>query len=378
MTLRSSELGARPNVSNPWLVMVGLLGALLGGCAEAGPPEGTELVLEIGGLEVYRAFEGELCAGTLRRIELQVLGLSELFEMEPPRARVSMFADAEAVSAACDRPWPVWGCTGGWGAHALPVSATHELAHVFTRAATGRVQTRPMLEEGIADRLEGWRVEPPAGHVSDLETLLAIQSSHDLDRLSSSLFVAWAIDRIGLDAVLDAFVTTSAAESDEEVGLALATSLGFASLADLQAEFDATHADTYPPLPDTTAVFSAEDLAEGVLLDTSCGAALTEGPSNGELTTTARLEIREAGQYEVSYSPIPYEQFKPWMVPPDPVHGRDLGYELALDCSYEVPVPRFVFHGPGQYEFSVVHSVDESFQARLSVRRVPGDHCTSD
>src|SRR5687768_8761722 len=48
------------------------------------PPEGAQLVLELGDLEVYQAFEGELCAGTLRRIELHALGLAELFGTEPP------------------------------------------------------------------------------------------------------------------------------------------------------------------------------------------------------------------------------------------------------------------------------------------------------
>lgn len=375
--------GGEPATSSHRLGVVGLCGVLLGGCAEddepplPDPPEGSALVLELGELQVYRAFEGELCAGTLRRIELQVRGLSELFAMEPPRARVFVHADATAVQAACNREWPVWGCAAWWGAHALPASATHELAHVFTNAAIDHVQTRPALEEGLADRLEGWRIEPPAGRLDELRTLIAVRSQRDVERLSAAVFMAWALDHSGLDAVLDALASTARAETDEEVGLALATSLGYASLTELQAEFDATRAETYPPLPDTTAVFSAEDLAEGVDFDTSCGASLTEGPTNRELTTTARLEIREAGQYEASYPPIPDDQFEPRMVPLEPA-DLDLDHEIALDCPFEVPVPRFVFYGPGEYEIAVVHSDEASYRTHLSVRRIRGDDCTWD
>jgi hypothetical protein len=119
--------------------------AVLAACSEPGPPalpeppEGAELVLELGDLEFYKVFDGDLCPGTLRRMELQTLGLAEHFDMDPPRARVFLYDTAEAVGEVCRFPA---GCAPWWGAHATPASVNHELVHVFVLAATGHARTR--------------------------------------------------------------------------------------------------------------------------------------------------------------------------------------------------------------------------------------------
>src|SRR5690606_30766621 len=154
------------------------------------PPDGAELVLELGELEVYKAFEGELCAGTLRRIELHVEGLSELFDMDPPRARVFLHAERAAVDEVCNSPISTRGCTSWWVAHSMPAAVNHELVHVFVRNATGHAWTRPAIQEGVASRLEGsgagsnsrassslWREKVVSLH--EFEEMLAIRSQHD-------------------------------------------------------------------------------------------------------------------------------------------------------------------------------------------------------
>jgi hypothetical protein len=366
------------------LALAGGVGWLLGACAEPDgpplpePPDGAELVLQMGQLEVYQAFEGVLCSGTLRRIELHVHGLVELFHIAPPRARVFIYADAEDVDAACNLSYPVWGCASWWGAHSLPAAVTHELVHVFVNESVGHVRTVRLLSEGLAHRLDGDVVVSPARPVEALEKLLTPGRSRDLDVLHSRMFVAWAVEEFGLDAVLDAYVATSSADDHAQVGAELANSLGFASLSDLQAEFDATRALWYPTLPDTTHVFSASDLAEGVAFDTSCQAPFAEGPTEQQATLTARLEILEGGQYEVFHDPIPFPELDLRLVSAEPVHDQDLARVKAQSCPYDVPVPRFVFPVAGQYEVTITRPLEDPVQVPLSVRRIPGDRCTTD
>jgi hypothetical protein len=374
-----------PSITGIALTFVGMVAVA---CAEQElpelpePPEGAELVLELGDLEVYKAFDGQLCAGTLRRIELHVDALAELFEMEPPRARVVLYAETDAIQDVC--PYTsgrTRGCALWWGANALPVAVAHELVHVFVFAATNQTRTRPFIQEGLAWALEGTR---PAWNnevsLVELEDMLAIRSSFDLPQRGERHFFAWAIDEYGLSAVLDAHIRTSKVETDEEFGLAFAQSFGFESLADLHAEYDATSALRYPHLPHTTRVFTAEELALGVDLDTSCTGAYTEGPSDSEITTIARLEIPEPGEYDISYPPIPLEDF--WQLylqytEPFYAEQRDLNIEIAQQCPFITPVPRFLFLVPGQYEFTISRPVGgESFQTKLSSYYRGGDECS--
>jgi hypothetical protein len=385
-----------------------LLGALLLGCAapeEAPPlpepPDGAELVLELGELEVYKAFEGELCAGTLRRIELHVEGLVELFDMDPPRARVFLHAEREAVDEVCSFPISTRGCTTWWGAHAMPSVVNHELAHVFVRNATGQVRTRPAIEEGVAWRLDGsgtrvgnygslWLEEIVPLH--EFEEMLAMRSPFDLPYKGPRHFFAWAIDRFGIDAVMHTHVETWKAlgngAGDAELAAALAEGLGFGSLAALYAEYEATHAVVYPPLPDTVKVFAADEVLGGLTLDTSCTGAYTEGPTDGKLLTIVRIEIPEAGEYAVEHGSLPLGgPVNPLRLQPTEPSHEDIGDEWsAVACVYPHAPPHFAFPRAGQYELTAgcrpiqqrctgEHEIDQASEEPLSARATGKDIC---
>lgn len=361
-------------------------------------------MLELGELEVYKAFEGELCAGTLRRIELHVEGLSELFDMDPPRARVFLHAERAAVDEVCNSPISTRGCTSWWGAHSMPAAVNHELVHVFVRNATGHAWTRPAIQEGVASRLEGsgagsnsrassslWREKVVSLH--EFEEMLAIRSQHDLPYKGTRHFFAWAIDRFGIDAVMHAHVETSKAiakdATDSVIAAAFAKAFGFGSLAALYAEYEATHAVVYPPLPDTVRVFEADELLGGVTIDTSCAGAYTEGPNDDMLLTIARIEIPEAGEYAVEYGSLPLDSWlnRLRLQPTDPSY-EDIGDDwLAVACVYPHAPPHFVFPRAGQYELTagcrrpsqpgctVEHEIDQVYEAPLSIRATGEDAC---
>jgi hypothetical protein len=321
------------------------------------PPDGAELVLEVGELEVYKAFDGELCAGTLRRIELHANGLAELFDMDPPRARVFIYDEIAAVDAVCSRSEPVWGCAPSWGAHALSISVTHELVHVFVNAATG-VLTRPAIQEGVAWALQGdWDVPGDSPQTyEELETMLAMRSPFGLAEVGDAHFFAWAIDRFGAQAVLDAHVATAHASSDDEVESALAQSLGFDSLADLYAEYEATRAIKYPPLMDVARVVSSEELEAGTLIDTSCAGVYTEGPTDDETVVRVLLNVPQTGEYALTFSPLFTLPFCPpprWRPSEPVVDWPDDDVRQAEMCPFDQDPRHAVFRLAGHYEITL-------------------------
>ncbi|MFO0633360.1 MAG: hypothetical protein U0168_10955 [Nannocystaceae bacterium] len=354
-----------------------VLAVVLVGCAETpepelpDPPDGSELVLEVGDLEVYKTFGGELCAGTLRRIEQHANGLAELFDMDPPRARVFLYDDVDAVMHAC---WTgVWGCARDWGASALPPSALHEMAHVFMRAATDNANTRPFIEEGAATRLEGAWVDYGIAGDEDLVQALASKSSLDASRGLGAHVFAWALDRNGFQSIVDAHVDTAGVEDEEELQRAFAAAFGFASLDELAAEFWATRRLQYPALPDTVGVLRSDQLMAGAHVDASCGGPYTEGPQPGAaLRTTFRLEITQPGLYEVEHDPIPALTFwKPLLRPTDPAYDA----MLAAYADVCVDGEHIAFPTPQQYEVGFDHALAETFDASVSATYVGGDAC---
>lgn len=351
------------------------------------PPEGAELLLELGDLEVYKVFDGDVCAGTWRRIELQVEGLSDLLAMDPPPGRVYLHRDSESVDDACGRS-KVAGCALGWEAHATASSVRHELVHLFVYARTDYAQPRAAIDEGIATRLDGTSHGSSLDGSSSLEDMLAVDSALDVARDDAAHFFAWAIDEFGIEPVLDGYIAASKVETDDDVGGVLADSLGFPSLADLEAEYETTAALVYPALPDTVKVYAAEELVEGVDFDSSCSAQYAEGPSawpiwvpNGppdpEVMTIARLEIPEPGEYEVEapFDIVVYpgepslSPTQPWF---DPITLGDIHPER---CTDDRPW-RFAFHLAGQYRVVVLHPIGQSVQGTLRVAPLGTDQCT--
>ncbi|MFO0633359.1 MAG: hypothetical protein U0168_10950 [Nannocystaceae bacterium] len=364
------------------------LAAVLVGCADPperelpDPPDGAELVLEIGELEVYKAFDGELCAGTLRRIELHANGLADLFDMDPPRARVFLYDDVDAVDEVCHFNVETHGCADWWGTNALPDVVTHELVHVFVNAATG-VRTRPAIQEGVAWALQGDWLVPGRSALTyeQLEALLAVDSPFDVAEAGGGAhFFAWAIDRFGAAAVLDAHAATATANSDQEVESALAGNFGFDSLPSLYAEYVATRALEYPPIMDLAVVLTGEELAAGTTLDTSCAGAATEGPTNGEITTRVLLEVAGPGEYGIEYRPLP--PCPPRWRSTEPVFDRpDDELQVAEMCAFDQDPPHVVFHLSGHYEISfgdVWCPAVPPAQVTLSSRFLNGgDECTA-
>src|SRR5690606_20375259 len=107
-----------------------------------------------------------------------------------------------------------WGCAARTGATAIASSANHEIVHIFVLNATDDARTRPGISEGIAYRLEGRFVGPPVYwrrtfSPAEFEELIATHDRGGIPRDSGQHFFAWAIDRHGIEAVLDAYVTTS-------------------------------------------------------------------------------------------------------------------------------------------------------------------------
>lgn len=335
------------------------------------PPDGAELVLEIGELEVYKVFDGELCAGTLRRIELHASGLAELFDIEPPRARVFLYDNEADVMQAC---WPgVWGCARSWGANALPPSVLHELSHVFMHAVTENASTRPFIDEGAATRLEGAWVDHAISGDEKLADALASTSSVDASRGLGAHFFAWALDRYDIDTIVEAHVATAGIADEEALQRAFAEVFGFTSIEQLEAEFWNTRRVEYPALPDTLGVLEPDALDAGAPLDASCSGPYTEGPlPGGAMRTTARFDIAAAGLYEVSHDPIPGLVFgQPLLRPTDPSYDSmsPVFAEICVDGEH------FVFPAPQQYEVSFDHALNEPYQASVSVRFVDGDAC---
>lgn len=364
-----------------------VLAVALVGCTDApepalpDPPDGAELVLEVGELEVYKVFEGELCAGTLRGIELHANGLAELFDMDPPRARVFLYDNVEAVEDVCHFNVETHGCADWWGTNALPDVVTHELVHVFVNAATG-VRTRPAIQEGVAWALQGdWLVPGRSALTFDeLEAVLAVRSPFDVAEAGGGThFFAWALDRFGAQAVLDAHVATAAADRDDEVEAALAKSLGFDTLSSLYAEYEATRAIQYPPIIDVAVVLTVDELAAGTILDTSCGGMSTEGPTDDAITTRVLLEVPAPGEYAVEYRPLP--PCPPRWRPHEPVFDwPDDDLQVAETCAFDQDPPHVVFHLAGHHEISFGDlwcAAVPPAQVALSSRFLnSGDECT--
>lgn len=370
-------------------------GVLAGACADTAdpelpdPPEGAELVFAAGDLEVYKAFDGELCAGTVRRIKLHVNGLAELFDVDPPRARVFIYDDVDALNETLDEVChfsiETHGCTQSWGAYAMPDVVTHELVHVFVNSATG-VRTRPAIQEGVAWALQGdWDVPGVAPQTyEELETLLMMRSPFELVEAGGDAnFFAWTLDRFGVQAVLDAHVATAATSSDDEVEAALAQSFGFDSLADLYAEYEATRALVYPPIMDVAKVFSASELAAGTIVDTSCAGAYTEGPTEGETSFRVLLEVPQAGEYAVEYEPLPLHSCPPLWRATEPVSAWPDDPQAEVCSAAQMP-PHVAFHLPGPHEISfdasdplACDTPEQPVQVALSMRLLSGvDECT--
>lgn len=361
--------------------------------------------MELGALEVYQAFEGELCAGTLRRLELHVHGLSEVFRVDPPRARLFIHRDLEAIEDLCHGSDRTRGCASWWGAHAMADAATHELVHVFVSSLTNDVDTRPALEEGVAWYLAGagpglwgdigaaWESPATMATLDDLRSLLAIRSSSELyetELRRARNFSAWAIDHVGIDAYLGAYAATAAEQTDEEVQQALAENLGFSSFSGMHAEYAATRAFGYPPVPNTFRVFSAEELARGVMLDTSCAGEYTEGPIGDELMTVVWLEIAQSGEHAAIYEPLPLGLYEPRLQLVEPLYEElPTGTFRAEACGYDwsPDALHIAFPRAGRYEISGRdcrpggspcwgrHPADEAAQATISLRYLGNDEC---
>jgi hypothetical protein len=347
------------------------------------PPDGMELLLTLGELEVYG--EEDICTGTLNRFARHVDRLSELFAMEPPRARIFLYSDVEAARAACNGPRP--GCAAWWGARAMPDNLRHEVVHVYLFAATGDTWTRAFIEEGIAQRLQGDAVGSAVDGLDDLQNLLSVHSSSDFsgaDYDAAAGFFAWAVEEFGIGTVLDARSAVADAHTDEEFGSVLAGSFGFESLAELHAAYAATRAYAYPPLPNTIVTFTQDQLAAGVTFDSSCAGPYAEGPAPwpcGEpleqVRTVGRVEVREAGEYELAPSQLHFlgcERL--WLAPTTPQYeppAQSNQFEPRL-CTADEPL-RFWFELAGEYEFHVFHPRDVSISTTLQLRRVDRDQC---
>ncbi|MBC8070911.1 MAG: hypothetical protein IAG13_21465 [Deltaproteobacteria bacterium] len=363
-------------------VLLSIICGPLGACSSSTeselpePPEGAELVLEIGALQVYDATEHSLCAGTIRRIELHALGLAELFDIEPPRARVFVYDDFDVINEMCNSDLYVLGCAPSWGAHASPDTVTHELVHVFVHAATDQTRTWPAIQEGVAFRLDGARSDFPIIVDVDAE-LLAERSPSGLFQEATRHFFAWVIDEYGITAVLDAHLATSEV-SQQEVAPVFARTLGFESVAQMQEAYVGRTKSEYPPLPDTARVFSADELVIGVDLDTSCAGALTEGPvgfgTGLGLHNVARLEIPQSGQYEVSHGTIPADDFDLRLRLDQPFDGV-LYPNRPERCGNDQQVTRLFFETPGKYELNIDHALDVSFDATVRTRYLSGRPC---
>jgi hypothetical protein len=370
------------------------------------PPAGAELVIQLGDLEVYNVSGDDLCAGTLRRISLQIDGLVESFAFDPPRARVFVYADSGQVEAACDRK--ARGCTQSWGAHTMPDAVTHELVHVFVNGATDHARARPMIAEGVADYLSGnapglgsplgagWESQEQIPSLADLESMLAIRSirssaefTNELVRRKARHFCAWAIDRFGVEAMLEAHVATAAAD-DTDAQIGLAESFGHSSLADLHAEYAATRAVGYPAAPVTVRVFTSSELSEGVVLDTSCRGDFTEGPMDTELMTVVHLEISKAGEHAFAFGELPMTMNPPRLQLTTPIHEQPaFDQRRAAPCGYDwSPMPlHFDFPLAGQYEITARdceylssvclgrHEADEAAKHPLSLQYLDHEDC---
>lgn len=314
-------------------------------------PAGAELVLEVGDLEVYKTFDGELCAGTLRRIELHANALAELFDMEIPVARVFMYGRRDDINDVCLSEGTVRGCSTPWSARALPDSVTHELGHIFVLTAT-KVRTRPMIEEGFAWSLQGDWYVPGRNRLTynQFEALLAIDSALELaENGGGTHFFSWALERFGAEPILNAHISTFQENSLANKGVALAEAFGFTSLRSLYEAYEESSAIEYPPFSDAAPIYNREDLTLGRTIDTSCEGESTEGPTDGVLTTRALIEVERPGEHAFDHGDLP--SCGPRWRPQQPIDVfPDIDLQTATMCSFDQDPPHSVFYLPGLYE----------------------------
>jgi hypothetical protein len=211
---------------------------------------------------------------------------------------------------------------------------------------------------------------------------LARWEAFDIHGWQAVHFFAWAIDRFGIDVVLDAHVATSRV-AEEEVGAVVAQTLSFDSVAELHAEYEATSAFYYPMLPATTKAFTAEELASGGVLDISCEGPYAEGPGAkyfGQIEpdmaiTVARIEILEAGEYQVFIGPLG-DNSSTWE--PTELYDEPLAWKEERQgrrCSGSPPPFPMHFPTPGQYEIHVGVPINEARQTEVAVRDIGSDEC---
>lgn len=340
------------------------------------PPPGSTLVLEIGDLEVYDATSTGVCGGTLRRIELHAKALEQMFDVDAPVGRVFLYDDLPQLNEDCDLGRVVGGCTFGWGARASARTVRHELVHVFVRAATGRGDAPPGVEEGMAWALDGTR--SASSFPTDVADVLGAESAFRLWEDQTRHLFAWALDRYGVEQLLEAHVVTALAiDSGDDVALAFAEFLGFDSVATLQSYFEADREFEYPPLPDTTLSFTAADLLAGVDVDGSCAGSLVDGPlpefaPDGSLSSTVRLELPTPGTYEIEATSGPNPPLTLWyraMVPNSENHYR------AAVCEGSWATPRYYVDRGGAYEVEFQGALDSTLLTRLSTAPIDTTKC---
>src|SRR5690606_38110054 len=146
----------------------------------------------------------------------------------------------DALQDACTNMELVGGCAPyPWlGAYSTPSSAPHELTHVLVGQKTKRAVPPRLLQEGIAHYLEG-------------ERFIAFQDRFDYDlraaldeiegnRIGAHAFVAWFVEREGIDEFLRIYEELGPLADDDYDGFAQA--FGYSTLAELQGEFERTGA----------------------------------------------------------------------------------------------------------------------------------------
>ena len=296
------------------------LAVLSSACTPESPDNSPSLedaifIEDMGALHVYKTFEEPLCAGDRRRIAEQWDSLPSFLGVEPPESYLILYDydQSDELNSRCGKNFDVAGCAADWGAYSTPAAASHELAHVLVRAETGSAFPPALLQEGLAEALEGTSISLFGDQLDiDIGTLLSSADlSSQLYRDDAHHVVSWLIDRHGIDAVLGAFIASDGIAPDDHA--AFAATFGYSSIESMQGDYEQTSAFEYPARPDLENWVGEEELAQGVDLTPSCLSTHTVTTVAGTRTSIG-FEIAAAGRFSIEYVGLTAAEFEPQRV----------------------------------------------------------------
>jgi hypothetical protein len=152
-------------------------------------------------LRVAKTFDAPICAGTLRAMEFDAARIAEQLGGRE-YAPVVVVLGIDAVTEHC--PPNSTGCAHRGG----PVyTELHTFGHEMVHAFVGEHTSLPFVEEGLAEALGGGMtsviaLEVDVANVSITEAIVGPTTGDKAAYIIAGHFVAWLIDRWGLDAVL--------------------------------------------------------------------------------------------------------------------------------------------------------------------------------